>query len=285
MPPTAMHLVWVLVAGLLLAGALLASIRATRTGQARLRHVSRLLALVAILLDLGLVILRSVQANTWPIANNFDSVVLFVAMLGGLMFYLLVISRGRTGAAGRGQRGITDLILLPLMLLFQVFATAVYFGFRQFTFGDVWHFLHLASLIMGTLLFAAAAVCGVMYMLGDRALRRKRTDGVLTGLPSLERLERLIQHTVLLGFPLLTFGIVVGGLMAFEGRGRGVNWLAWPNVLKIVVGMAAWAVFAVVLHVRFVPRFRGRSAAWFSVAGFVLLAATYLIVQALPKGH
>ncbi len=284
MEPTTLHLLWVLAAGLLTAVALGLLIADRRAGHPALRRLGRVASLAVVALDLALVVYRSLTARPqyWPIKNNFDSVVLFSAMLGGLMFYLLVIGRQRRGSADAAQkspaRSMVDVLLLPLMLLCHVAAVAFYFeGFRQFKFEDIWHRMHLASLIVGSLFFAAAAAGGVFYLRADRALRRKQPGG----LPSLERLESLIQHAVLLGFPLLTFGIITGVLMALRGDGHR-EWFVWPGIAKTVVAFGAWLIFAVVLHVRFVPRFRGRRAAWFSVAGFVLLVATYAIVQALP---
>jgi len=79
---------------------------------------------------------------------------------------------------------------------------------------------------------------------------------------SLERLEHLTLASVTLGFSLLTIGTVTGVVRYIEEGGR-------TPAAKIVLALAVWMVYAVVLHSPMNPSFRGRKAAVLSVVGFV----------------
>ncbi len=174
-------------------------------------------------------------------------------------------------------------MLLPLVLLAQAVGLVLAWpglgGFRQFASAGVWHPIHLASLIVGTLFLAAAAVAAVMYLLLDRSLRVKRPGRLPLGLPSLERLEELLLHGVLAGFVLLTAGMVTGAAIALGASGP--NGGAPPA--KVWFAFVAWLVLLVALNLRFFPRLRGRRVAWLVVCGFVLLLVTYAAAQWAPR--
>lgn len=292
--PTTGQVLWVLVGLVLLGIGLGLTWSGFSVNDARLRRIGRAAALLGLLVDLAMVLLRSVVwRRNCPIDDNFDSVLLFTVLLGGVLFYLVTTYRRpirRSGSApppaAPPRRSIIDLVLLPLMIVMQLLAASIGVGgFRSFGFTGVWKPMHLGSLFVASVLTAAAAAAGVMYLLGDRALRRKRGAGVLGGLPSLERLEALMQHAVLWAFVLLSLSIVTGVLILVGLPGGPVDVARW---VKLYPALGSWVVFAIVLAVRLAPRFRGRSVAWLCILGFALLLSTYVVVQwqRMPRfGH
>ena len=93
-------------------------------------------------------------------------------------------------------------------------------------------------------------------------------------LGSLERLEHVTMTAVTLGFALLTVGTITGGVRMLEG-GR-------PPTTKLVLALAVWLVYALVLHAPINPSFRGRKVAVLSMVGFVLMIGVIVAVQYLP---
>ncbi|MDD4890846.1 MAG: cytochrome c biogenesis protein CcsA [Phycisphaerae bacterium] len=277
--PTPGQLGWVLLALVLLSIGLGMSWAGFVERNPRLRRVGRGLALAGLLIDLALILWRNmVGRRACPIQDNFDSVLLFVVLLGGVLFYLVMIYRRPMLPEAGPRRSVIDVVLLPLMIAMQGMAVAIYFGgYRNFKFTDLWQQLHLAFLLTATLLSAAAAVGAIMYLLMNRALRRKKTESLLGGLPSLERLETLMQHAVLWVFILLTLSAVIGMLLR-----AGVGVTGGPvhvSLAKLSLAVASWFVYGVLLAIRFVPRYRGRSVAWLCMFGFGLMLATYVVVQ------
>jgi ABC-type transport system involved in cytochrome c biogenesis permease subunit len=132
------------------------------------------------------------------------------------------------------------------------------------------------GMVHGTLvLLAAVGVCvgfiaSVMYLVQVRRLRTKALPGRGMRLLSLERLEEMNRRAILLAFPLLTAGLLVGiGLMLHDGEALG-DWHS-PKVLS---ALGLWAVFALLLFVRYGSRVRGRQVALLTIVAFALLLVT-----------
>jgi ABC-type transport system involved in cytochrome c biogenesis permease subunit len=132
------------------------------------------------------------------------------------------------------------------------------------------------GLVHGTLvLLAAVGVCvgfvaSVMYLVQVRRLRKKTLPGRGMKLLSLERLEAMNRRAIILAFPLLTAGLLVGiGLMLHGGEPLG-DWSS-PKVLS---ALGLWLVFAILLYLRYGFHARGRQVALLTIVAFALLLVT-----------
>jgi ABC-type uncharacterized transport system permease subunit len=117
-------------------------------------------------------------------------------------------------------------------------------------------------------MFAIAAVLVVMLALQDAALRNGRTSGWLATLPPVESLERALFSVIAIGTAALTVAILAGLLFV-------TDLFAQHLVHKTVLALAAWAIFACLLFGRWRFGWRGRKAARYTIAGFVVLAIAY----------
>ncbi len=85
------------------------------------------------------------------------------------------------------------------------------------------------------------------------------------------------------GFPVLTIGLVVGGLWAeHESALLGRAWYADP---KVATGIFVWLVYAAVLHVRLFAKIRGKRAALLTIAGFLLTLVTFAAAHVYPSAR
>jgi ABC-type uncharacterized transport system permease subunit len=117
-----------------------------------------------------------------------------------------------------------------------------------------------------------------MYLILSARLRNKHSP-VDSRFGSLERLEHLNYTAVSIGFALLTVGLITGVVRVVESSTRfGEHWFLNP---KIVLSVAAYVLYALVLHSPINPSFRGRRTAILSIAGFVLLLGTLGLVQVI----
>jgi ABC-type uncharacterized transport system permease subunit len=171
--------------------------------------------------------------------------------------------------------------LLTLILAWGICASAwTYRPFDIETLDPVWTAVHLAGVYVGTLFAVIAAVFGGMYLYADRRLKHKEVSSNRS-FASLEVMESAIIRTAMLGFTLLTLGLIAGLIVVTEGpTNLGAHWWYSP---KVVLAIAAWLIYALLMNVRHATVFRGPRAAWLSIAGLVLLLATYGIVVALPN--
>ena len=95
-----------------------------------------------------------------------------------------------------------------------------------------------------------------------------RVHTELATLPPVESLERALFSVISIGEAALTVAILAGLLFV-------TNLFAQHLVHKTVLALVAWAIFASLLfgHWRF--GWRGRTAARYTIAGFVALALAY----------
>jgi ABC-type transport system involved in cytochrome c biogenesis permease subunit len=138
--------------------------------------------------------------------------------------------------------------------------------------------LHTLSLFLGYSAFSVSFCAGVMYLLLFDEIAHKKVGRMFARLPSLDDLDRLGQRTVVLGFLLLTAGIVFG--MVWARREWGVAWV-WES--KNVWSLLTWTVYLGYLLTRRLAGWQGQRAAWLATIGFALTIFTWLGSSALAS--
>jgi len=140
--------------------------------------------------------------------------------------------------------------------------------------------LHVTSILLASALFAVASALAATYLLQEKQLKKKKTAGLLQRLPALDVLDRASHRFLLAGFPLLTIGILTGLL-----------WIGHANMNKMaivrnVLAYTAWILFALVLLMRSAGGWRGRRAAWGTIAGFgcAFLVYVFYLVRNVGAG-
>jgi cytochrome c-type biogenesis protein CcsB len=94
-----------------------------------------------------------------------------------------------------------------------------------------------------------------------------------------ETLDNISYRIIGLGFPLLTIGIIAGGVWANEAWG---SYWSWDP--KETWALITWLVFAAYLHSRITRGWQGRRPAILAATGFVVVWVCYLGVNLLGKG-
>lgn len=137
--------------------------------------------------------------------------------------------------------------------------------------------VHVAVNMLGLAAFALAFAAALAYLLQERQLRKKRLGGLFQRLPPLDVLDSLGLKAVLVGFPLLTAGVVTGTIWAVR-----LHPDAFPLSAAQGFGLLAWILFAAVLLLRVAAGWRGRKAAIGTMLGFVCTMA--VLVSYVLKG-
>jgi ABC-type uncharacterized transport system permease subunit len=137
--------------------------------------------------------------------------------------------------------------------------------------------LHVTSNLIGIGFVMLAGGASAFYLVQNHRLKAKRVPLSQGRLPALDALD-LAQHRLLLiGFPLLTFGVVSGALF-FTRLGP----LGSASFARAVLGYATWTVVAAVLILRATLGWRGRLAAFGTLAGVALLTLVLVIYAMRP---
>lgn len=218
--------------------------------------------------QLALLVGLGIRSGRLPFSYSFE----LFATLGWavLLAYLVVLARFRVHAAG--------VVLPPIAFALSVIG---FWNLPEARLDSTWvrpvdvlH-VHIGLATLGMAAFFVAAAMSFIYVLQDRALKTKRGWAWVERLPPLDRADRAGLEAMLWGFPLFTVAIVLG--LALNASARG----AWLSAeAKQLFPLLAWAVFAGVLAARLLRGFRGRRAAYLTIAGFLLGLLTLIGVRA-----
>lgn len=135
--------------------------------------------------------------------------------------------------------------------------------------------LHVTMNLIGVSLFTLAFAAAALYLVQERLLKRKQIDGLFQRLPPLDALDRAEHRFLLAGFPLLTLGIITGTVWA-----QRVESGSTQDLLRAGLGYVTWTLIAGVLLLRAAAGWRGRRAAYGTIAGFgfaMLVLVLYLL--------
>ena len=129
--------------------------------------------------------------------------------------------------------------------------------------------VHIGLAFIGITAFAFATGASVLYLLQARALKQKGKASLSRRLPPLDVLDRLALRSILVGFPVYTVAILIGGAYAVQSGG-GIK-------LSYILAMVSWLIYGVVLQARLTAGWRGRKAAILTAVG--LTAALVVVTQ------
>jgi cytochrome c-type biogenesis protein CcsB len=145
---------------------------------------------------------------------------------------------------------------------------------------SVWLTIHVSTVFLGNGIFAVAFVAAVMYLLQEHQIKTKKPGFFFHRLPSLTTLDSMNYYCIMVGFPLLTLGMITGSIYAQMALGTFWRWDP-----KEVWSLATWLLYAALLHERLTVGWRGRRTAIMAIAGFLVLLFSFMGVNFLLKGY
>ncbi|HIZ55362.1 MAG TPA: cytochrome c biogenesis protein CcsA [Firmicutes bacterium] len=128
---------------------------------------------------------------------------------------------------------------------------------------SVWFLPHVFSYMLSYTLCAVSFVLTLV-----RLIRRKEQ----------EKMERGVYDTVCLAYPFMTAGMLFGALWANEVWGHFWSWDPKENW-----SLVTWLLYALYLHCRRLPKYRGLATACI-IIGFAALLMTFLGVNFFGAG-
>jgi ABC-type uncharacterized transport system permease subunit len=137
---------------------------------------------------------------------------------------------------------------------------------------------HVFANLAGEALFLLAFGAAVMYLVQERRLKDKKA--LLTRanrLPPLDALDRAIHRFLMAGFALLTLGVATGTV-----RSQLIEAGAFDEIVRAALGYLSWLLIAATLLLRVAAGWRGRRAAYGTVAGFACAALVLLLYLFRP---
>jgi cytochrome c-type biogenesis protein CcsB len=140
-----------------------------------------------------------------------------------------------------------------------------------------WLAIHVTTCFFGYASFAVSFGVSILYLIRDREDPSKERGS--KWLPSTPVLDEINYKSIVIGFPMLSLGIITGA--AWANYAWGSYW-SWDP--KETWSLITWFVYAAFLHARFTKDWRGRKAAILSIVGFVAVLFTYFGVNYIISG-
>ena len=223
-------------------------------------HLAQGMLFTGILLHSIAIIMRGLRAGHVPLTNIYES---FIFFSWAIMVATLVISIvRRVFAISLGTIPIAVILMIialinvrdvePLAPILRTYWLTIHAGFS---------FLSYAA-------YTVACIAGILYLFQEREIKHKKFGFLSRFLPPLESLDQLNYFSIILGFVLLTIGIVTGAIWS-----KQVHGFYWQGDSKEVLSIITWVLYALLVQIRLISKWRGRKVAYLSILcfGFVIL--------------
>jgi ABC-type transport system involved in cytochrome c biogenesis permease subunit len=131
-----------------------------------------------------------------------------------------------------------------------------------------WLHIHVFTCFIAYAAFAVSFLAGLFSIFNWKSV-----------MPPEERLEELNYRSVMVGFPMLSAGILTGAVWAHYAWG---SYWSWDP--KETWSLITWIFYALFLHARFARGWKGRRIALLSIIGFASVIFTYFGVNFILSG-
>ncbi|MDI3461395.1 MAG: Cytochrome c-type biogenesis protein CcsA/ResC [Nitrospira sp.] len=142
-----------------------------------------------------------------------------------------------------------------------------------------WIYIHVSVTLSSYAAFAMAGGLGVMYLVKERADRRGTPSSIAASLPDLETIDELGYKAIMVGFPLLAFGIILGAMWANYAWG---GYWSWDP--KETWSLIVWLIYGAYIHARMTRGWEGRRAAIYAIFGLLMVIFCFWGVNFLLSG-
>jgi len=186
-------------------------------------------------------------------------------------FLAFIVTGGYLLASTKYRLTLGGVVVMPvsLVLLLAARLTPVGAGVEDLsTLGRI----HISLATIGVGVFALASALSAIYLVEERALRKKKFDAIAfkdKGAP-LESLDKLAHRLIWVGFPIFTVALALGAVWVSK-LGESLDRLEYP------LAAVTWVSYAILLVMRQVYGYRGRRAAKLTLTGFVAALAVLIV--------
>ncbi len=224
------------------------------------------LVLVALVLNLILLVWILVDRGTHAVPGKFETI---TGLTVGIVFMSLLLQNYAKTPFTIPAGTLVGALMLGLATLFLMRPTA---PSSTLSF-DTWLILHVSVIVLSYVVFTMGFICGLLFLLQDWMVRSKQTGFLFRSLPSLERSESLSKTSILIGFPLLSLGILLGILGGEHLLDQQLS-IPWYKDPKVLFSLITWGVYGGLLVLREVLMVKGRKFAYLSILGFCMVLFT-----------
>ncbi|MDD3823416.1 MAG: c-type cytochrome biogenesis protein CcsB [Sphaerochaetaceae bacterium] len=233
----------------------------------KVEPIAILTALAGLVLHTAAMVARTAGANRLPFSNQYEFALSFA--WGIVLSFLILYRIYRFGAIGA--------FVMPLAILVMGYASLQSKAVRPLmpALQSHWLTFHVGTAILSYGAFALACGISIIYLIDAKRTGDHRI------LKDPEVSDMLTYRVIVFGLLMLTVVIISGAIWAQKAWSR---YWAWDP--KETWSLITWIIYAIYLHLRLRRNWRGKSAAWFSIIGFISVLFTFVGVNILlPSIH
>lgn len=199
-----------------------------------------------------------------------------VSSLGFMIGFLAVAIQWLT------RESAIQLVAGPIAATLVAAAILVGFGGAPGEAGgrEVLFIFHAGGSLLGLAFLVVAFAASALYLAQHRELKGRSFGAMFQLLPSLDQLDRLNHLALLVGFPTLTIGVLLGIGSTVGEIGGVLNFFSGDSA-HFGWGVTAWAVIGGISVGRVFGWLRGRRAAFASIGGLAAIVIAYFAVVGL----
>ena len=236
---------------------------------------------------------RSATVGLWALALGFGAQTVAVGYRfmhvgtvpvttfdGGLAFFAWLVVGIYLVVRGADRLTVIGAVLSPLAFALTLAAVVLHHDSPAVVpeeLRSAWLPIHVTLAFLGNAVLGLAFAVSVVYLVQERLLKSHRRGWMIRRLPSLEQLDRLNFRCLAWGFPLLSLGILTGGIWAAAAWGQFWSWEP-----REILSLLTWLIYAGLLQFRLTAGLRGRRAATLTILGFGLVVVSFVSVNLLP---
>jgi cytochrome c-type biogenesis protein CcsB len=222
------------------------------------------------------IILRWVESHKLgighaPLSNMYESLIFFAWAI--ILLYFIIELRTKNKSIGA--------FITPLAFFAMAYASF-------YSDADIkpllpalqsnWLTAHVITCFFGYAAFALAFGMNIMYLIKGLETREPESS-FLRFIPGTGALDELSYQMIVIGFLMLTLGIITGSVWAHAAWGTYWNWDP-----KETWSLITWLIYATLLHSRLIRGWRGKNLAILSIIGFLCVLFTYFGVNNVLSG-
>jgi cytochrome c-type biogenesis protein CcsB len=209
-----------------------------------------------------------------PLSNLYESLIFFSWTI--ILLYLIVEMRTASKSIGAFATPIAF-----LSLAYASFSNNIKDSIQPLVpaLQSNWLTAHVMTCFFGYAAFALAFGLSLMYLIKKSEILNPNSR-FYNLIPDAGTLDELTYQMVVIGFLMLTLGIITGSVWAHSAWG---SYWSWDP--KETWSLITWLVYAALLHGRMIRGWKGKRLATLSILGFICVLFTYFGVNYLAGLH
>jgi len=209
-----------------------------------------------------------------PLSNLYESLIFFAWTI--VVLYMVIELKTKTRTLGAF---VTPLAFLALA--YASFSPNIQSHIQPLVpaLKSNWLIAHVITCFFGYAAFGLSLALSIMYLI--KLLESPRTKSIFLKLiPRLNLLDEVNYQMVVIGFLMLTLGIITGAVWAHSAWG---SYWTWDP--KETWSLITWLIYASVIHSRLVRGWKGKKISILCIIGFSCVMFTYFGVNYLAGLH